>query len=183
MPHEQSIGPKVECHKYVSHPEPQYAPNTSDHTPVSAWFSVEVRKAAVKAGLASSFSKMRRRSGGSSVKSMSMVVTDLQYEPEITHIVPLYLDEDEPDEAAALGQIKAAQLYISMYHTSLKERQKTKAQLWNDVAVKWSDTIKLDTQAAIEDVSTLKSPCLCSLHQTPGLTGTFVSSSKVGYIA
>lgn len=148
----RSIGPKVECHKYVSHPEPQYAPNTSDHTPVSAWFSVEVRKAGInKAGLASSFSKMRSR--GSSVKSRSMVITDLQYEPEITHIVPLYLDEDEPDKAAALGQIKAAQLYISMYHTSLKQRQKTKSQLWNDVAVKWSDTIKLDTQAAIEDIT------------------------------
>ena len=177
MPHEQSIGPKVECHKYVSHPEPQYAPNTSDHTPVSAWFSVEVRKAGInKAGLASSFSKMRSR--GSSVKSRSMVITDLQYEPEITHIVPLYLDEDEPDKAAALGQIKAAQLYISMYHTSLKQRQKTKSQLWNDVAVKWSDTIKLDTQAAIEDVSTLKVPCLCSLHQTLRLTVTRLGVSR-----
>ena len=38
------------------------------------------------------------------------------------------MDEDEPDEAAALAQIKQARLYISMYHISLKERQKTKVR-------------------------------------------------------
>ena len=31
---------------------------------------------------------------GTSVKNRSMVITDLQYEPEITHIVPLYDDFD-----------------------------------------------------------------------------------------
>jgi len=143
----RTVGPLVSCGGYHSHPN--YQPNTSDHTPVSATFTVEC----VKGGhtLAREMSKLLRFSSMSAkpAKKRELILSKFTYKPNVEHISVLFDGDIEKAKAAMSG----VELTVSAWHPCLDERMTTEDVKWSEDTMKWKNQLHLTSKFSLEQIA------------------------------
>lgn len=143
-------GGKCVQKRYVAHHD--YAPNTSDHVPVTADFSLEVWRTPAHHGhlaaAASAASKLFRST--SIHKERSLEVTNIRLYPNhdfILNVAEDCLEEGEPQEI-----LERSGMIMTFYHPDVPDRLKTSRVVYNEKEIHFPDTIVLKTRAATSDL-------------------------------
>jgi hypothetical protein len=144
-------GGKCTQTRYVAHHD--YEPNTSDHVPVTADFTLNVwrtltHKQHLHFHMNLNPSKMFR--AASMPKKRTIVLENIRLCPD--HKFALAVFEDVIEDGEPIDALESASLIVSLYHSASPEREKTKAILYDSKEMRWSDSLTLGARASVADL-------------------------------